>query len=443
MKRFLKFVFFCSALFLCFITNAYANISPLNIKTDGVEPVQVPDVKIEYADITVTPSNGTFLFNCKYGLKSKADIENLNLGIPGDMGYTLEAGYIENMNITVNGKPAKYKTYNTTEHMTVPIENASTSMHFKWHVFPVSMKKDAAVNINVSYSITWRIFEQDKTNTYYIIPFILSTDKFFQNDIGNYKITYISDDEISLPDTKVLLNSMMEPNIISPVILSPDCDGNKITWVFKNVKDFQDFRLVALPFKKTAMEFSTGTDVDDAIKWAALNNNYSRLANLFEDIARDNVSANLSNEQLGNAAYLAAEYYFRIKNYDKALEMLSLPDKPSIWPSAIKYEYIDAMRAKQKGDYDTLLQELEKLGSYKDYILVSNFAEKEIKPVMDIQMKQALEEAPSITIKQEVKNEKKPDFISEYRYHIAAVFLFIVSAAIAVKYLIAYRRKRS
>jgi hypothetical protein len=155
MNKLIKLLFFSTIFFLCFEVTAYANISPLNIKPDGVEPVENKNVVLDSAEISVTPSGNSFMFNCKYSFKSDTDIEQLTLGIPGDLGYTLEAGYIENLNITVDGNPVKYETYNTTEELTIPAEKRKTSMHFKWHTFTIPVKKDSVTNITAIYNVSW------------------------------------------------------------------------------------------------------------------------------------------------------------------------------------------------------------------------------------------------------------------------------------------------
>jgi hypothetical protein len=235
----------------------------------------------------------------------------------------------------------------------------------------------------------------------------LSTDKLFDGEPGSYNIKYINDDTLSPPDVKVMVNFIPQPDIISQTILSPTWNNSEISWQFNSIKDFQDFRLIVLSYRKLTMEFTTGTDIDSTIKWAMLNNNYDKLASIFEDIAKQKVVSNLDDQTLGTAAYLAAEFYFRINDYDKALEMLSLPNKSTIWSTSIKYDYIYALKLDKENNYKLLLEQLKKLSPNKDYILVSSYAEKLTGPINDIILKQAEEKRISDENKdKEIKNQE-------------------------------------
>lgn len=420
MKCFFRFLFFSTALFLCLGINAYANIAPLKIKQDGVEPIEQKGVSIVSADISVTPRNNSFIFNCKYVLKGLTNLDSLTLGIPGDPGYALEAGYIENMNILVNGKAIKYKVYNTTKQLSGTLEEYNSPQQFKWHVFSLPVKKDSNIEIIFNYDLSWRIFEQNKTSPYYIVPFLLSIDKLFESNEGKYKITFINDDYISLPDVKIMINSMLEPNIISPSTLTPTWDNTQIKWEFTGIEDFHDFRLIVLSFKKLAMEFSTGTATDSSIKWAMLNNDFAKLASIFESIAKKDISTNLNNNELGTAAYLSSEFYFRTGDYRKALEMLSPPFKTTLWPAGVKYEYVNAINLEKIGDYKLLLDQLKKLSGYKDYVLISNYADKLFAPVNNVVISQALEENPAPQVK---PNEES---VPEAPYNILLLWLLSI-----------------
>ena len=407
MKRFISLIFCFIIMILCFPNSASANISPLKIKSDGVEPILNPGLKIESADISVSPSSNGFKFDCKYILKGIQDIDNLTIGVPGDLGYTLEAGYIDDINITVNQKPVKYKPYNTSKLLSDIWKNYNSPLNFKWHTFPVSVKKNATLEIVLAYNISWRIFEQNKSYPYSIVPFLLSTDKFFDGEPGSYNIKFINDDILSIPDVKVMVNSIPQPDIISQTILSPVWNTSEILWKFNSTKDFQDFRLIALSFRKLTMDFSIGSDIDSKIKWAMLNNNFDKLASIFEDIATHKIDAKLDKQSLGTAAYLAAEFYFRLNNYDKALEMLSLPNKSALWSTSIKYDYIYSVKLNKENNYKLLLEQLKKLSQHKDYILLSSYAEKLIPPVNDNILKQAEEKKIADEIKdREIKNQE-------------------------------------
>lgn len=441
MKRIACLLFFGVTLFLCMTKSAHANISPLTITENGVEPVFTPGVKIDYEDITVSPNNNKFLFSCNYGLKSSSDIENLCIGIPGDLGYTLEAGYIENMTILVNGQPVKFENYNTIEQFTNKNGSSKTSMHFKWYVFSIPLKKDVVTTITATYNISWRVLDQDQSSNYYIIPFILSTDSFFGLGSGKYKITYINDDRISIPDVKVMISSLLEPDIVSPSILSPEYNGDRIIWNFKDGREFQDFRLVLVSFRKLALDLSQDTPEESSVRWALLNNNYTHLANLFEDMARKEISSGIeNNDESGTAAYAAAEYYYRAKNYDKALEMLELPEKITVWPSNIKYDYINAVKYDQSFKLSPLLDELKKLSSYKDYILVSDYANKKIEPVSSYLAQQEFEALP---VMPKVKPEEKKDVFDIKYIYLAAGVLFLGAAVLIIIRIIKFRKKKT
>lgn len=440
MNRILKFFFFSILFFLGIKGTAYANISPLNIKPDGVEPVKNKNVILDSAEISVTPTGNSFIFNCKYSLKSDSDIEELVLGIPGDLGYTLEAGYIENLNISVDGNPVKYEILNTTEQLSIPVEDRKTSLQFKWHVFKIPVKKDVITNITAIYNVSWRISEQNKSSNYYIIPFTLSTDSFFGSSSGKYKITYINDDYISPADVKVMISSMLEPDIVSQAILNPKYDSSSIIWEFYDDSEFQDFRLVVLSFRKIAMEFSTDTAIDHSIKWALLNNNYSRLASLFEEIAKNKLSQDLSSDKLGCAAYLASEFYFRSLDYDKALEMLMLPNKTTLWPVSIKYAYIESVKLKQDGDYALLLDVLKKLSGYRDYILVSNSAEQQIRPIEELLAMQEFEKNNAAA----QVPEQKPATENNIKYIFILAGVLVLSLIVIIIYrIIIIKRKKT
>lgn len=408
MKKILSVIIYSIILLLFIECKAYANIAPLKVKTDGVEPLENPGVSIESAEITVKPEENGFKFNCNYVLKGLQDGENITIGIPGDLGYTLEAGYIEGMNVILNGRPVKYKVYNTTPHLSETWKNYNSPLNFKWHTFTIPVKKDVSVAISVSYNIFWRILDQNKNSPYHIVPFLLSTNKLFGNNIGSYSIKYISDDIISLPDVKVMINSMLESNIISPAILSPKWSDTEIVWNFKNAGEFQDFRLISLSYRKLALEFSTWTSaenqsVNDSIKWAILNNNYDKLSEIFEKIAKQEIKLELSDDTgsaLGTAAYLSSEFYVRQKEYDKAIEMLSLPDKTNLWPVSIKYQYTHALKLKDAKDYIPLLDELKKLHQHKDFILAADFAGKLIEPVNQEVIKEEI-------VKKQVEEQRK------------------------------------
>lgn len=426
MKMFKKIVLF-SALMILFLQNkAFANIAPLKIVQDGVEPLENPGIMIESGNIEVKPSGEGFKFSCNYVLKGLKDIDSLTIGVPGDLGYTLEAGYIDNINIYVNGNLIECKIYNTTEHLSDTWKKYNSPLHFKWHTFSIPVKKDEKINLYITYNMLWRIVEQNKSTPYHIVPFLLSTDKLFGNDVGKTEIKFVNDDKISLPDVKVMINSMLESDIISSAILSPKWDDYQIIWEFKDVKEFQDFRLIALSFKKLAMEFSTDTDIDQSIRWAVLNNNYERLATIFENIAKRNIKTDLNNDDLGTAAYISAEFYFRLKNYDKAIDMLSLPYKTMLWPINIKHEYINAVKLEDEKKYKELLDTLEKLVNYKDYILLSKYSEDKILPIATILAKQAAEEAPFEYKKVQKKNDYVVINILLYGIPAAVIILFII-----------------
>jgi hypothetical protein len=272
--------------------------------------------------------------------------------------------------------------------------------------------------------------DQDKTSPYYIVPFILSTDKFFGDSTGTYTIKYTSDDTISIPDVKVMINSVSEPNTISQAISSPIWDNTQIIWTFNSVREFQDFRLIELSFRKLAMGFSTGTIIDKTIKWSMLNNDYEKLASSFEDVATKKVDANLKSEELGTAAYLAAEFYCRQGKYDKAREMLSLPDQSMLWLTSVKADYIDSLLYKQAKNSKALLDEYKRLYQYKDYILVSSLAKKEIEPLSK-EIEKQNSQNPQKTSEQ---NTRKT-----YIYYCIAIFtitvLIIISALAYNKYM--------
>lgn len=384
MQKSISTILISTVLFIALSTSAKADIAPVTVKEDGVEPIETSKVLIESADISVSPKDDGFNFDCTYVIRGLENDTTILLGIPGDPGYTLEAGYIENLSIYVNGIATEHKTYDTTKNLSENWKNKNVPLNFKWHTFQVPVKTGEPTIIKASYNTIWRIFDQNKTSPYYIIPFILSMDKLFLNNKGNYTIRYISDDIINIADVKVMMNFMLEPNIISQAILSPECNGEQIVWKFNNSKDFQDFRLIILPPNRLAMNFKSNTTLDPSIRWAMLNNDYEKLANLFEDIAKKNVPNDLNNEDIGTAAYLSAEFYYRIKNFDKALEMLSLPHQTTLWPSSIKYEYISALKYDNENNYILMLEELKKLQQYKDYILVSNFAEKKLEDISKV-----------------------------------------------------------
>jgi hypothetical protein len=437
MRKFIYMVFCSAILFFCLEKSAYANIAPLNVKADGVEPIDTPGVKIESADITVSPEDQGFRFICNYTLKGLEDSDNLTIGIPGDLGYTMEAGYIEDMNVAVNGKKVKYKVYNTTEQLSEEWKNYSSPLHFKWHTFSIPVKKDTSVDISVSYKITWKVLEQVKSYPYNIVPFLLSTDRLFGGSSGTYRIKYINDDNISLPDVKVMISSIMEPNIVSNAILSPTWGTSEINWEINSARDFQDFRLVIVSFKKLVMNFSTGTEIDHSIKWAMLNNNYQRVAELFESIAKRDTYTGLSNEDLGTAAYLASEFYNRVDDYDKALEMLTLPYKTSIWPVSIKYEYLQAMKYKHSENYSLLLDELNKLRQYKDYVLVSGMADREIEVVASIVAKENEKRQ-----QEEIKKSESERARNSLFYYIPSALLILLVVGYIVFRLVKRRKNK-
>lgn len=436
MKRVIPVIFCCIIIFIFIENNAYANIAPLTVKEDGVEPLMDPGVKIESASIVVSSnSDGGFKFNCNYVFKGLQDGENLTVGIPGDMGYTPEAGYINDMNITVNGRPVKYKTYDTTKNLSEEWINYNSPLHFKWHTFPIPIKKDSNVFVSVAYNISWRMLEHDKSSSpYNIVPFILSTDKLFGNSSGSYKIKYTSDDYINPADVKVMVNSMLEPNIISPAIFSPVWNDSEISWEFKNPGEFQDFRLISLSIPNVVMEFSAGDEadpsVDHTIKWAMMSDNHEKLASIFEGIAKKTIQSDLDSNALGTAAYLSSEFYFRQKKYDKALEMLSLSNNTNLWPEEIKQQYISAVSLAESKNYAPLLDELNKLHQYKDYILIYDYASKQMDPVTNIvkneqeekkQQEQKLAEEKALNEQQKIQNEK-----SKIRLYYISISVFTV-----------------
>lgn len=430
MQKSISTILISTVLFIALSTVAKADIAPVIVKEDGVEPIEAPKVSIESADITVSPKGDGFNFDCTYVIKSLADDTNILLGIPGDPGYTLEVGYIENLDVHINGIHTEHKIYDTTKNLSEGRKNQNMSLNFKWHTFQVPIKASEPTIIKASYNTIWRIFDQNKTSPYYIIPFILSMDKLFFNNKGNYTIRYISDDIINIADVKVMMNSMLEPNIISQAILSPECNEKQIVWKFNNSKDFQDFRLIILPPKRLAMNFKSNTNLDPSIRWAMLNNDYEKLATLFEDVAKKNVPNDLSSEDIGTAAYLSAEFYYRVKNFDKALEMLSLPNQTALWPSNIKYEYISALKYDNENNYIMLLDELKKLQQYKDYILVSNFAEKRLEDISKVP-------PPKVESDSEGENEKDPDSflvkLYDNRIYLSTLVILLVLAYLVYK----------
>lgn len=448
MRKTLPVLIYAIILFFCLELKAYASIAPLAIKEDGVEPIENPGVRIESADITATPDNDGFRFNCNYVFIGLVDGEDLTVGIPGDLGYTLEAGYIGNIKIALNGRPVKYKIFNTTPHLSENMKSYNSPINFKWHTFSIPVKKDVSVNVSISYDITWRMLEQSKSSPYNIVPFIMSTDKLFEGASGGYRIKYVSDDHISLPDVKVMINSMLEPNIISAEVLSPKWSDSEIVWEFKDHKDFQDFRLVSMSFSKLSMDFSERIKADNTIKWDILNENYEKLAVVFEDIARGrmNTGSELDSSELGTAAYLSSEFYMRQKNYGKALEMLSLPDKTNLWPLDIKYQYINSLKLKESNNHRQLLDELNKLQHQKDYILVSNYALSQIGPVNEIlareeaERKEAEEKDAEDKKKQEEKQAQEPVKTEENGLNTILFLTFIPVAGIAAFGI--YRIKR-
>jgi hypothetical protein len=133
--------------------------------------------------------------------------------------------------------------------------------------------------------------------------------------------------------------------------------------------------------------------------------------------------------------------------------MLSPEYKPTLWPSTIKYEYVDSVKLREIGDYDPLLDELKKLASYKDYILVSNYAENEIKPVSDIIMKQSIEESHTKPVEVKKDNEEKDNKEKEnkenkeptinYLWFIIPLGVLLAALILAVLKLIRYRNKKN
>lgn len=428
MKTFIKIMIFTISAMLYLSIKAYANIAPLKVNEKMVEPFKNPGVKIDTAAITVTPEGDGFRFTCKYTLQGLSDIESLTLGIPGDLGYTLEAGYIDNINVNVNGSPLECKVYDATDHPSDLGNEYGSSFNFKWHTFTISIKKNEKIDVYITYNMQWRLVSQNKTSSYHIVPFILSTDKMFDS-IGNYTIKYVNDDYISPSDVKVMMNSMLEPSIISKPILSPKWNDIEILWEFNDMDQFQDFRLILLSFKDLAMGFSTGTDIDHSIRWAVLNNNYEGLASSFEDISKGKTEAILSTDSLTTAAYISSEFYFRIKNYEKALEVLSPYYKSTLWPAAVKYEYINAVKLKEDGDYYLFLDELKKLSNYRDYILISSYSNSEMGPAANTLAKLAAQEVPA-------DYEKAPPKRNNIFFYVLTIGLPLT----AVSLFIAYRR---
>lgn len=434
MKRLIRFFFFSAILLLCFDKNAYAGISPLKIDDSGAAPVSESRVKVDSADITVSPNGDQFLFSCKYVLIGSENIDSLTIGIPGDLGYTLEAGYINDMSITVNGQPVEYKIYDTPEQSVSPVMNPKTSMHFKWYTFTIPITEGTPANINATYNISWRIFEQNSNSTYYIIPFMLTPDKLFGDSMGKYKITYINDDHISPPGIKVMISSMLEADIISPAILNPQYGGDRITWEFSDGKDFQDFRLVVLSARKTAIDFFLGTQKENSVRWALLNNNYSKLATMFEEVTKN---PDYIDDDKGNAAFLSSEFYFRIGDFDKALSMLSLPYKTTIWPSSIMYDYVNAVKLKASGEYDAFLVELKKMAGLKDYILLSSYVNTEMKPAIDILASQA-----NYVRDKENKTNENGETNWKYIFIPLGILLFLIILFIIIKITSGRKKKK-
>ncbi|HBM80999.1 MAG: hypothetical protein QME45_03990 [Clostridiales bacterium] len=422
MKGLTSFVSF--SLFLIFFISgkAYANIAPLKILKDGVEPVKNPPVKIESAQINVSPYYNNIKFSCAYTLKGIDNIDNLTIGIPGDLGYTLEAGYIENLNVFIDNREVDYKIYNTAKSLSGIRDNYS--LRFKWHTFNVPIKKDTETNIFLNYDISWRTSEENN-NPYYIIPFMFSTDKLF-GDVKNYRIQYLNDDQISPPDVRIIMNSVAEYNNISKSALSPALNNNQLLWRFDNTNDLHDFRLYVLSYQKAASNFSTNTSIDYSIKWALLNNNYEQLSKIFEQITQNQKLSTLTSNDRGTAAYLASEFYYRQKKYNKALEMLSLPYKTNIWPVYIKYEYINALKLKDSNNYSSFMEELQKLGQYNEYVLARSFADEEIKPAAEAIAKTAIEES---SIEEKVDN-------SNTKYNKYLLYGSAGAAAICIIYLL-------
>lgn len=426
MKEWIKFLFFYILFFSCMSIHAYANIAPLKIVDNGVEPVINPGVKIDSAAITVMPYNTGFKFTCNYSLIGQSDIDSLVIGIPEDMGYALEAGYIANLNIFINGSAAESKVYNTAGNLSDTWKQYGSLHNFKWHAFTVPVKKDEKINLYITYDMLLKAVEQDDTNNcYHIVPFILSTDKLF-GKAGSYKVKYINDEYISLSDVRVMINSMVEPDITSKAILSPKWNDTQLLWDLKDPKDFQNFRLIVLSYRKLAMGFTTNTVADHSIRWAVLNNNYQRLAEIFEDIAKDNTEMKLSSEDRGTAAYLASEFYFRLNKYDKALEMLSPAYRTILWPSSIKYEYVNAVKHKEQKDYYLLVNDLNSLSNYKDYVLLSSFAQNEIVPAVCTLASQAAEESSL--------DYKKTEHKNYYNLYISDTILIFVTISIYLFY---------
>lgn len=381
MRKVLFIAFYVIVFSLCIQQRAFANIAPLKAVSDGVEPLENPGIMIDSASISVASIGNAYKFDCAYTLKGLKNSDNVLIGIPGDLGYTMEAGYIQNMNIKVDGNPVKHIEYNTTKKLSSSLKDYASPLNFKWYTFVIPVRKDKLVNITASYDISWRIYDQDKNYPYNIVPFQMSTDKLFGKKIGTYKIKYNSGDYISIPDVKVMISSVSEPNIISPAILSPTWNSNEICWNFKDVSEFQDFRLLALSFRKLVMDFTTGTSQDHDIRWEMLNDDYGKLANIFENIAEGKISTSLDSTGLGNSAYLSSEFYLRVKNYDKAKQMIFLANQSTLWSVPIKSDYIDSFRYTKSNDKKALLEVYKRLSEDKDYVLVSSYAAKQIGPL--------------------------------------------------------------
>lgn len=378
MKKLFRFWFFLMLIFFSVHRNALASLAPLKTADDGVEPLQDPGMMIDCAVTDVSCDSDMFLFRCEYALKGLRDGGSLLVGVPGDLGYSMEAGHIENINVSVDKSPVECKVMNTTRNLSSKWKSYGSPLNFKWYTFKVPMQKGRRVDVSILYEISWKALEDYSYYPYKIVPFLLSTDRLFGDSVGSYRINYYSDEYISPPDVKVLTNSMLEHDIISEAILSPTLTGAQISWNFSRARDFQDFKLVVLSFQKLSLDFISKNDNDHNMVWAVLNNDYAKLSSGFEDIAKGISVKGLSEEDAGTAAYLSAEYYSRLKKFEKASEILSSYSKTSVWFVPVKAEYIYAMQLKASGQNELLLDEYRKLSQYKDYVLVSSYASAEI-----------------------------------------------------------------